>query len=370
MPPKKSDIFVCPLDWGIGHASRCIPVIRELLALGASVTIGGSGYALGLLRNAFPDLPFILFPGITVTYPKTGSMAWKMATQFPAILRAISQEHRELDRLVDEIHFGAVISDNRFGLWNKRVKTAYITHQLRIKAPKALKYAEPWLARIHRSYISRFDECWIPDFPDIPNLSGDLSHSLPIPSNATFIGPLSRFNMEGEPVAPGAFPKPDLLVLLSGPEPQRTRFEEIIMSQAESIRGFSVVVARGLPGSQDPPVRNGDITAYAHLSDQILRPLILGAGRILCRSGYSTIMDLACLGRSAVLVPTPGQTEQEYLARHLSIMKGFEMIPQTAIDLKAIVTSSKGGPGGSSMKPNAFHQEKLVAVLKDFLRKL
>lgn len=303
-------VLVCPLNWGIGHATRCVPVIKSLVGRGFRVMLAADGRPMHFLRNEFPDLEFIRFPGFSPRYPSHGSMVLKMLASVPAFVTSIFREHHQLKKIVSEYHIGLVISDNRYGLWHRRVKSVIMIHQVMIKTPGYLRWAEPMLYLINRLMISRFHECWIPDFPGKLNLSGDLSHKYPLPSNAQFIGSLSRFESGRQ--------KPEntsgtLVAFLSGPEPQRSILEDILLTQL-SAANLSCTVVSGKTESGSQPKIIGRVTIIPHLPTEKLETLLRSASMVICRPGYSSIMDLAAAGTKALFIPTPGQTEQEYLA--------------------------------------------------------
>jgi hypothetical protein len=170
-------ILICPLDWGLGHATRCIPVIRAFLGQNAEVLIAADGRAYELLQQEFPELQFIRLKGYEIRYPSSGSMAASMLLSIPKILSGIKREHRELEKIIAEHKIDTVVSDNRYGCWNKQVKSIFITHQLMLKSP----FGEGLLHRIILSHIKKYDECWIPDHAAENNLSGELSHKYPLP---------------------------------------------------------------------------------------------------------------------------------------------------------------------------------------------
>ena len=360
-------ILVCPLDWGIGHATRIVPVIRKLQENNAEVVIGADGQAYDFLEQYFPVLEFIRLPGPKVSYPSSGSMVWKMLVQIPKILAGIRKEHRLLQQIIRERRIDAVISDNRFGIWSKEVPSVYITHQVRIKAPKGCGFAEPFLSLIHWQFWKNCRECWIPDFPGEPDLSGELGHPKKLSTKCHYIGPLSRFssiNKKNEEVKEED--GPDLLVLNSGPEPQRSIFEQIILSELKKYLEIKVVILRGLPGNNERISTLPNVTLYSHLPDEALASLIRSAGTIICRSGYSTLMDLACLGRGAVLVPTPGQTEQEYLAEYHAKGKAFARIEQGEFSLqKALEMAEALVPPGIAVRDSDLLEERVKAFVKN-----
>ena len=186
-------ILIAALDWGLGHASRCVPIIQHLLETGCEPIIGSSGNALQLLKAEFPELQSIELPSYKISYPIGRGMMFKLAAQLPAVWQTILQEHKILQELITKENIGAVVSDNRYGLYNNKIPGIFITHQLFIKAPKGFSWGEAFVKRLNFSLISKFNECWIPDYAAYPNLSGALSHGKELPENSYYIGPLSRF---------------------------------------------------------------------------------------------------------------------------------------------------------------------------------
>jgi uncharacterized protein (TIGR00661 family) len=312
MQSKPLHILISPLDWGLGHASRCIPVIRQLIMAGHKVTVAGYGRSLILLQKEFPHLELIEIQGFSPSYSKSGNLILHLFMLLPEFIGAIFREHRELKRLISQYHFDIIIADNRYGLWNKQTRSILITHQVMIKTPASLRFAEYPLYRISRFLISRFDECWIPDYEESPGLSGDLSHKYQLPGNAKFIGPLSRFQ-QTEPSSEKNFGEGKLLAIISGPEPQRSIFEDLIVKQL-TVLNLPATIFSGKPESGLSTATLGKLTILPHLSTDETCSLINSSGLVICRSGYSSIMDLQALGVKALFVPTPGQTEQIYLA--------------------------------------------------------
>lgn len=311
---RKPNILVCPLDWGIGHATRCIPIINELIQQNANVILGADNQPYTLLKKEFPQLQMIRFPGYEFSYPGNDKMALKMVKQAHTILSGIKAENRFLGNLIQKLNIDAVISDNRFGVYNNGIPSIFLTHQVSIKVPPKLKILDTILYKLNKHYISKYNECWIPDWESEFSLSGDLSHKKPKLSNTYFIGPLSRFGKNRRKIEQNY--KFDFAVIISGPEPQRSIFEEIVLKQVKEFKGQGVVVL-GKPGFDGPQnVSKKNITIYPHLGSRELEELIADSKTIICRPGYSSIMDLVVLGKQAVFIPTPGQTEQEYLAEY------------------------------------------------------
>lgn len=307
--PKK--VLVAPLDWGLGHATRCIPLVHALLRRGCSVYLAGEPPVQSLLQAEFPNLPWLPLKGYRVRYGRTApGTALRLAAQLPRLVQAIRYEHRWLHRQVLQHGFDLVISDNRYGLYHPGVYSIFVGHQLQVQTPWPA--ATRWMQQVHYRFIRHFHACWVPDFPGEPNLSGLLAHPPRMPAVPTwYIGPLSR--MQGRKAAGD---QTFILLLLSGPEPQRGILEEKLVRQASAI-DHNFILVRGLPGATALPRLPHNIQAYNHLDTPALQRLLQQAMVVVCRSGYSTVMDLAAVAQKSILVPTPGQTEQQYLARHL-----------------------------------------------------
>jgi hypothetical protein len=307
----KPRILVAPLDWGLGHATRCIPIIRELISQGAEPILAGEGLQRELLTGEFPSLPFINLPGYRIRYSSSASrLPWKLLLQLGQIMRAIRQEHRWLKEQVAIYQIDAVISDNRFGLYTPGIPAVFITHQLQINTGG--RGWEQFIRKRNYAYINRFTECWVPDNEKEPTLASTLSHPAVYPKIPVhYIGPLSRFN------TPANDEKQNhIVVLISGPEPQRSIFETIAINELSHYAGYATLV-RGLPGAQTIIPSTNMISCHNHLSAEELLPILNEAEFIIARSGYSTVMDAATLKKKCIFIPTPGQTEQEYLAKEL-----------------------------------------------------
>ncbi len=304
-------ILICPLNWGLGHATRCVPIIQRLKAEGLEPVVVADGFPLAFLQQEFPSLRFIEFPSYSVYYAAGKSQVGAMIFNFPNIISGIFREHFWLRDLLQSEHFDQVISDNRFGMWNKRVHSIYLTHQLMVKMPMNLRFLEPLAHLIHKAFINRYDECWIPDREENGGLSGDLAHKYRLPCNAKFIGTLSRFQGMGNTIPNTDY---EQVAVISGVEPQRTIFEKSLIEKYCNSAKKTLLVC-GQPQTERKENKIGNLTVVSHLSDFELAAVLLGTKKIICRSGYSSIMDLDALNclPKAELIPTPGQTEQEYL---------------------------------------------------------
>lgn len=327
--------MVCPLDWGLGHAARCTAIIRELKSYDANIIIAADKRPLAFLKQEFSELEFIQLKGYDITYQKKGSLKLKLLSIIPKIIWGIFQEHKNLKKIIIDYQIDIIISDNRYGLWNKKTKNIFITHQVLIKSPFRFKIFDYLLFTVNNHLIKNFDECWIPDYENDINLSGDLSHKYKLSIDSYFIGALSRFTSTIEK----SIKKYDLMVIISGPEPQRTKFEEIVLKELATL-DLTTIVVKGTPEiTQINQIENTLI--YTHLNTNEMQKAISSSEIILCRSGYSTIMDLSVFGKNAILVPTPGQTEQEYLADYYLKNKYYYSTPQNKFNLAESISKSK-----------------------------
>ena len=309
-PKDKLKILIAPLDWGLGHVTRCIPIIRSLKNQNCDLILAADEDTFLILKKEFPTLVILRLFGYKIKYSQDKKwLAFKLILQLPKLAITISKEHRWLKAMINIYHPDIVISDNRLGMHNNSIISIYITHQLNIKTGNAI--FDKIINTIHNSFIKKYDQCWVPDFKE-NGLAGDLSHPGKLKSNTVYLGALSRF--EKLSVERKIY---DLLISISGPEPQRTVFENMIFSQLKKNQK-NVLVVRGLPAEKkkiEPP--NSFIEIVNHLPAAELNNAFLQSGIIICRSGYTTVMDLIKLQQKAIMVPTPGQVEQEYLATYL-----------------------------------------------------
>jgi uncharacterized protein (TIGR00661 family) len=341
---EKEKVLICPLDWGIGHATRCIPVISKFNELGYEVIVAASGRPRDFIRKEYPDTPVIDFPGFNIQYPKNDRVALKIIQLLPGMIINVWREHQILKRIAAETGACLIISDNRYGCWHASVPSVFITHQLNIQAPARLKFLQGVLNFINYRFIRKYNACWIPDFEAHRGLAGELSHPVKLPANANYIGILSRFSKRLMPFDRTSLPEFDILVMLSGPEPQRTILEEKILRQLVSIN-MQIAMVRGMPESEEAYVLDNRIHVFSHLDSSRLHELINRSALVICRSGYSSIMDMVTLGKRAIFIPTPGQTEQEYLARYLMEKKIYFSMGQSEFDLLYAFEMSKNYPG-------------------------
>jgi len=308
---KEIKVLVAPLDWGLGHATRCIPIIEELLKYEVEVSLAAEGGQEKILSEQFPQLPVLPLAGYRIKYTKRSF--WFQAAiflQIPKILAAIKKEKQWLAEKMREHAFDIVISDNRYGLHHPAAKCIFITHQLAIQVP-AHKKLFHFIQKKNFKRINQFAECWVPDVQAGVSLGGALSHPAQLPSiPVKYIGLLSRFSLAQEKTD-----EQGILILLSGPEPQRGILEEILLDQLQGVKD-NIVFVRGLPGETVQMANLPSVTFYNHLPAKRLQQEMMKAKLVISRSGYSTCMDIIALQKKAILIATPGQTEQEYLATY------------------------------------------------------
>ena len=294
-------ILIAPLNCGLGHATRCIPLIRQYMAQGHEVVLGGDGESMMLLRKTFPELRAIDLPSLELRYAENAKQRGFYLRAIPALIRFTIADHYYLRQQLAIEHFDRVISDNRFGLFSRQTYSIYMTHQLYVQLPTRLKMFEPLARAMHACIYKRYKEVWVPDYADTENnLAGDLAHGGRFDRRATYIGPLSRFGSSEagvQPVALGVHNPASgypIMAVLSGLEPQRTLFEQELVERFKESKQ-AVLIVRGKIGGPATATHIGAVTMVPHMSDEELLPLLQRADKIILRSGYSTIMDLAVL---------------------------------------------------------------------------
>ena len=326
--PKR--ILVAPLNWGLGHATRCIPIINALLDQGHQPFIASDGVALALLQKEYPQLPSFELPSYKITYAEKGkNFKIKMIWDSPKVLKAIAKEKKAVKKLVKEQQLDGIISDNRLGAFYKKVPSVFITHQLNV-----LSGNTTWMSsKAHQKIIKKFDVCWVPDVQGKPNLTGKLGHLKKTNLKIAYLGPLSRFEKLEVPLVY------DLLVLLSGPEPQRTLLEQKLLQELQQFDG-NVLFVRGkiepVQTKEEISTESGTILIYNFMQSKELHLALNQSEMVLSRSGYTTVMDLAKLEQKAFFIPTPGQYEQEYLAKRLQKQELVPYCTQEDFSLKEL----------------------------------
>lgn len=359
----KPVVLLAPLDWGLGHTTRCIPLISALLSAGCQVIVAVDAKQQALLEQEFDNIRFVALKGYRLQYGKTSlHTITKIIMQIPKIVSTVYYEKKWLKEFIRSNYIHAVISDNRYGFYNKKLHSVFITHQLIIRTPFG-KTIQGIIQKVNYQFIKKFTACWVPDYKGDNNLAGELSHPKRFPAvPVTYLGRLSRM----KDYRPAEI-KYGLLIILSGPEPQRSIFEQIVLKELQSFQSVAVMV-RGLPQeSSELSILNNNVTIHNYLSSVKLRALIEQAEIIISRSGYSTVMDIIGRGKKCIFVPTPGQTEQEYLAEYLHRKQLCISFHQKNFSLEKAVRQARDFAFASMA---ALPAELYEEVVKDFVLKL
>ncbi len=312
---NKTKIIIAPLNWGLGHATRCIPIINALLDDGFNPVICSDGDALQLLQKEFPKLKSYELPSYGIHYTKRGNLLkYRLLLDSVKVVKAVKEERQIIEKIVQKENIKGIISDNRFGVRSNKIPSVYLTHQINVLSGSTTVVT----SKLHQNIIAKFDECWIPDYKDEPSLAGKLSHFKNTNIQLKYIGPLSRFDA---PIPKKSKEKKyDLMILLSGPEPQRTILEKQLQSELKS-NDKKTILIRGVLSEKQEKIQKNNTVIVNYMLQKELQNTIAESKIIVARSGYSTIMDLDKLNVNAFFIPTPGQFEQEYLAKNLEKQK-------------------------------------------------
>jgi len=325
---KNETVLIAPLNWGLGHATRCIPLINKCLKNGNKVIIASDGEAMDLLKKEFPQLPAEELSGYDIRYPKKAFlMPLYMLMQSRNVYKSIKREHKETQQIVEKYAITQIISDNRYGVYHKKIPSFFLSHQLRVLSG----IFTPISTYIQKKLLRSFDEVWVPDYPDKKNLSGKLSHELSLDKPIKYIGPMSRLNKNQKPK------KTDIFILLSGPEPQRSLLEKKLI-QILSPTEYKIILVQGKIAEKKKNTQKGTIKIINYLLGEEIEGYLQSSRLVISRSGYTSIMDYHHLNLKALLVPTPGQYEQEYLAKHLLHTCKIPYLPQNKIDSSLLIS--------------------------------
>ena len=362
-PPK--NILIAPLDWGLGHTTRCIPLISYVLRTGHIPIIACNKHQSSFLREVFPDVEILSLEGYNIIYSRWNKFIQVgLLSQLPGIRRTINAEHKWLLRLTGERNIDGIISDNRYGLHHPSIPSVILTHQLMVRSGLG-HWAGAMIQRLHYSLLCRFAATWVVDIEKEPSLAGELSHCNRLLANCRYIGLLSQFAVRA--IADSGNTDNSILILLSGPEPLRTELSNFLWSQVVGHQGKVIFVE----GSESVAARQAippHIIYHKRLTRSLLQNYLEAADIVICRSGYSTIMDLVALGKKAVFIPTPGQTEQEYLAGRLGRMGCFTSVAQNKFNLHDALARAGNSSSKFSSRADAYKLHE--AVLDNWLKTL
>jgi uncharacterized protein (TIGR00661 family) len=356
-------VLVAPLDWGLGHATRCVPIIQAFLDAGCTVLIAAKGNTALLLQTEFPALELLELEGYGISYSANKKrFAWKIATQIPQIINSIRSEKKWIAQTIVQKKIDLVISDNRFGLHSEKCISVFMTHQLRIKT-NLPNWLETMVQKVNYRYINRFDACWVPDFANEKNVAGELAHPCSLPKKPiAYLGCLSRLQKKEN-----VEKKYELMIVLSGPEPQRTMLENTMLAQLQD-RKEKVLLVLGKPRAELPENKNTNLIIHAHLPANEMALAMQESEFIISRTGYTTVMDLLKLQCKSILIPTPGQTEQECLGQHLHAQKMALVFAQEAFDLTQAIDDARSFDYQFPFASVDFEQYKIV--IQQFLESL
>ncbi len=359
--PALPKVLICPQHWGLGHVTRTIPVIRYFLSRGYPVILASSGAGSELLRMEFPDLRVLDLPDYGMRYPFK-NMYLNMGLQLIQMHIAIVREHFAIRRICKEEGIGMIVSDARLGASQKRIPSVIITHHLHFPLDNFLS---EWMSDVWmRFFYMMFDQIWVPDVAGEINLSGALSHTFRSTKHY-FIGVLSRFKKMDLDIAY------DYAFVLSGPEPQRTAFEEILLKQMHHLGNVRCILIRGTREAKSIQVAAQNFEGSLDIRDLIsgneLNEIMCASDWIVSRSGYSTLLDLSVIRKNALLIPTPGQPEQEYLAKELTRKKLFYSTTQDLLNLEKDIPLSRSYPGYAQMDFGPSLGDRLDPLLSTLL---
>jgi UDP:flavonoid glycosyltransferase YjiC (YdhE family) len=301
---KGQNILFAPLNWGLGHASRSHPIIKKLIENNNRVVLASDGDALQWLKFEFPDLISYSLPELKILYSEKRGAMGGIISRLPHFIKSIKKDFKAIEPIIKKENINLIISDNRYGVYYPGIHSILITHQLKINHPLGKLIDQPF-----RNLIEKFDEVWVPDYSDY-TLSGDLSKPLrKLTMRVTFIGPQSRFCKTTQIRKEFKY-----LSIISGPEPYRSQINKALIEQLKQI-DVPCAMVLGKP-ENEAFKEEENLSIWSDLSSHELENLIDRSETVICRSGYSSIMDMAAKEKKALLIPTPGQPEQIYLAKY------------------------------------------------------
>ncbi len=300
-------VLLCPLNWGLGHATRCIPIIDALQSLDYEVIVAGYGKSLNLLKVEYSNLKFIHFKGLEINY-YNGIPAWaSVLLQGFKVYKSIREEHEALKLITETVQPDIILSDNRYGVFSENIPSCLITHQLSPKAPFFQFFVSKQIARL----INKFDTVLVPDYDQGNGLSGDLATNKYVTIPTKCLGLLSRFNFSVNKAESNI----KLLALVSGPEPEQSDFVKKIYHSFVQLNDRTAIIHNSAFTFSNS---ENKVVEYKNISQKEMLQIIATSEIILCKAGYSTLMDLIVLNKKVVLLPTKGQTEQQYLVEYLN----------------------------------------------------
>lgn len=298
--------MISPLNWGLGHVTRSIPIIKELNKHN-EVYICCDEDQEQLYRHYFPSQWYIPHQGYPFKFNGKGLWIMDFVKRIGRLLEFQREEQKTVEELVRKFDIDVVISDQRYGFRSFSTKNVIISHQLNLPVPALLFPIQLW----NKTLINKFDEVWIPDTKK-HQLAGKLSRSTL--KKAAYIGTCSRFDYDAVDRYIPRTKTIRYLAIISGPTPYNQRFFDTTYQKLVKSNRYSVVIV--------PPTVSFPATTPEHIKivkspnhDDFLN-LLLKSEIVISRAGYSTLMDLISTENKAILIPTKGQHEQLYLAEH------------------------------------------------------
>lgn len=304
---KNSRILIAPLDWGMGHTTRCVSLIKKLIEQENEIFFAGNEAQINFIKREFPTIKTTFLKGYNIALDSEKSTYWQVIKQLNKVRVAIKAEQVFANSFVAENNIDSIISDNRYGLYAKQTKNIFITHQLSLQIPFGKKLIDKNI----KAWVEKFDCCWIPDREENGFCGALIEADLTIPK--LFIGHLTRFKKAETAI------KYKYLAIVSGPEPTRTQFAKKLVDYLLAKNEPCAIV--GIKGNQK------QVDFFDKPTTAELEKLIHQSETIISRAGYTTIMELGALGKQCILIPTPGQYEQEYLASHVK-MENFQFVSE------------------------------------------
>lgn len=365
MSNKKPLVVLSMLNWGFGHLTRCFPIIRSLIELKKQLLIVCTPAQQEVLARSFDGLIFFNAADDTPRYGKTkATTLLRLSLQAPFQLMKVKRDNKLLERLSQEYDIELIISDNKYGFYHSRIPSVILTHQLNIQTGLG-KWADAVANRINRKLLSRFREVWVVDGVGKNSLAGSLSAASDnIDARVKWIGTLNRLQIRAQKGSE------KLLIILSGPEPQRTILEELIVHQLP-VNHRHITLIRGTKKNFSQQalqkLTSLQFTNWIDLAGLAeIEQLLSQTEWVLGRAGYTSLMEWVTGGWKSIVIPTPGQAEQEYLGYYLMQRGWVFSVEQNNFDLQDSIKKAAAF-SYSEMRPAAADKNEIKALIASLL---
>lgn len=287
-------ILISVLNWGMGHVSRSIGIIYQLIKQENTVIIACDDSQKKIFSEYFPELQFISHEGYPFQFDGKGNFRWDLTKRLSKLKTRLTEERKQVTSYVGQHNIDVVLSDHRYGFLSKDVPSVFITHQVNLP----VKWYEKIVDSFHKRLMSSFRFIWVLDFDD-SRLAGRLSQ-VDKNDKCIHIGPYSRFMLYDKVISKSA----TQLLVASGPIIYAQLFVDNQLDKQSAVN-LKVIA----PTDVVVPREFERVANNWHSQDQAF----LVAQKIISRPGYSTIMDAHFLECETEFYPTPGQEEQIYL---------------------------------------------------------